>query len=418
VKKSDLRLIRDDRDHEDLNGEPDPKVLPRLQVTDTGKIKATMANIRLIILSDRRWKGRLGYDTFTRSVTLDGEPISDAQVIDLRIDIGICYGFEPTKSRIWEVLHIVGLKQTSNSLAGYLDTITWDGTPRIDTWLLQALNVEDTPLHRTFARRWCISAIARAYEPGCKVDTVLLLVGTQGIGKSTAFKILAGEKWFADTKMRLDNKDAYLQLQRVWIYEDAEMTSAKGTTAERVKAFVTSTHDNFRPPYGRVVVKLPRQTVFVATTNDDTPLDDPTGSRRFWPVVAPGPLDANWLRANREQLWAEAVVAYEAGEPWHLADAEEHDRRMHAVSFTRMDAWTAHIEAWVAANVAPFTIRDVLIGAVGIPAHQHDRSHQVRVGQVLRQLGYDKRKARVGEMKDGTRPWLWSLSGKKGTADG
>ena len=189
MKKPDLRLIRDDRDHEDLNGEPDPTVLPKLQVTETGKIKATMANIRLIILSDRRWKGRLGYDTFTRSVTLDGEPISDAQVIDLRIDIGICYGFEPAKSRIWEVLHIVGLKQTSNSLAVYLDTLTWDGTPRIDTWLLQALNVEDTPLHRTFARRWCISAIARAYEPGCKVDTVLLLVGNQGIGKSSAFKI-------------------------------------------------------------------------------------------------------------------------------------------------------------------------------------------------------------------------------------
>lgn len=390
---------------------PDPEVIPLLQVDDNGNVKPTMANILAILRKDAKWRERLGFDTFARTITLDGESISDARVTDLRIDIGIRYGFEPAKMRIWEVLHLLGQERQTSSLRDVLDGLRWDGTPRLNTWLTCAMQVEDTALYRVFARRWAIGAVARAYEPGCKLDTVLLLVGPQGTGKSRCARLIAGDAWFADTELNLKNKDGYLQLGRVWIYEVAEMTAFTGVTAERVKAFVTSTDDNYRPPYGRAVVRVPRQTVFIATTNDETPLGDPTGSRRFWPVAAPGPLDASWLTKNRLQLWAEAVEAYKAGEQWYLTEDEEHQRRQHAVSFERMDPWTAHVERWASAVSQPFTLRDLLVSALNLPEHRHTRGHQVRVGHILRQLGHSKRKARRDELADGSRPWLWFRDG-------
>lgn len=346
--------------------DPDPEVLALLQLSSGGDVKPSMTNIRRILEADRRWRGRLRYDTFLGAVMLDHQPVTDALVANLRMAFGIHYGFEPAKSKMWEVLELVGRAKPHNRLHDFLDALQWDGRKRIDGWLTRALKVEDSEIHRAFARRWMVGAVARAFKPGCKLDTVLLLVGPRGVGKSTVFKLLAGDDWFSDTEISLRSKDAYMQLQRVWIYEVAEMTGFTGATAERVKAFVTSTHDKYRPPYGRSTVHEPRSRVFIATTNDEQPLTDPTGSRRFWPVATSGPLDRKWVTATRDQLWAEAVVAYRAGERWHLTDAEERLRAAHAMSFERMDPWTRCIEVWAGEQTTDFTLQGLLAEAVGI----------------------------------------------------
>ena len=392
----------------------DPDVLAKLQVDSKGKPKSSLANLRTILLHDRKWRGRISYDTLTRTVCIDTEPVTDDAVTEMRIDVSNRYEFEPAKAKAWEVVHMVARTHDFNPLVEYLDNLRWDGNLRLDRWLVHSLGVEDTPLHRVFSRRWCISAVARAFEPGCKVDTLLLLVGPQGAGKSTALKLLAGEEWFRDTAVDLRSKDGFMQLSGVWVYEIAEMTSFAGVRAERVKGYVSSSEDSYRPPYGRTVVRLPRQTVFAASTNDETPLEDPTGSRRFWPMTTPGPIDAVWLTQHRDQVWAEAVEAFHAEEAWHLTDDEDKEREVLARQFEATDPWAHHVEQWASQQVRPFTIRTCVAECLGIPEHRQGKAHQNRVGAILRKAGYAKRKAGRHEVPDGSRPQLWSRWNEEG----
>jgi putative DNA primase/helicase len=387
--------------------EPDPNVVPHLRFKGNGDVQKSLTNTRIILSQDRQWAGRLAFDTFARSYTLGGIPVTDSMVTEIRMDMGLRYGFEPAKSTAWEVIAIVARNNLLNPQKDWLEGLSWDETPRLSTWLSSAFSVEDMVLHRVFARRFAISAVARAFEPGCKVDTIILLIGAQGTGKSTALKMLAGEEWFADTELHVGSVDSYMQLGRAWIYEVAELTSFVGVRAERIKGFISSAADTYRQPYGRSTQKLPRQTVFAATTNDETPFTDTTGSRRFWPVQVHSRLDRDWITENREQLWAEAVHAYKVGEQWHLTDEEEKLRLLHARQFERTDPWTTRVEQWAGVQDGAFTIQACATGALGVPEHKQDKSHENRIGHILRRAGYGKRKARRRELPDGSRPNLW-----------
>ena len=385
---------------------PEDEVMAHLDVDEKGRVRNTIANVVKILKLDPTWRDRFAFDEFARGITIDGERLVDATVTEIRLDICSRYDFEPAKAKVWEVANLLAQRSPENPLVDYLEGLRWDGTERIEEWLVHSLGVDDTPINRVMSRKFCIGAVARALNAGCKLDTVLLLVGAQGIGKSTAFRLLAGDDWFSDTEITLGGKDAFMQTSEAWIYELAEMTSLHKSRRERVKSFISSATDSYRPPYGRLVVQVPRHTVFVASTNEETPLDDPTGSRRFWPISTPGPLDLLWLEESRDQIWAEAVAAYKAGEIWHLTDDEETVRQRVAREFENVDSWTSHVEAW-ATGKEKFTIRECLAKALQIPVHRQGREHQNRVGAVLRRLGYTKQKAKVGEVNDGSRPWLW-----------
>lgn len=202
----------------------------------------------------------------------------------------------------------------------YLDSLPeWDGTPRVDTLLIDYLGADDNAYVRAVMRKTLVAAIARVKHPGCKFDTVLTLCGPQGIGKSTLFARLGGE-WFSDSLSFSDTKDkaAAEKLQGNWIIELPELNGLTRAGVAAVRQFISSQDDKFRPSYGRRVTSHPRQCVLVGTTNaEEGYLSDTAGGRRFWPVNVSGEhlLDAwDMTRNEIDQIWAEALVRYEAGE--------------------------------------------------------------------------------------------------------
>jgi len=195
----------------------------------------------------------------------------------------------------------------------YLNQISWDGVPRLDTWLVAYIGTEDTEYTQAVGPRWMISGVARIYEPGCKADCVLVLEGPQGILKSSAFAAIGGA-WYTNDVAALGTTAAQEQILGNWIVELDELeavTRARDVVA--VKAFVSRSIDKFRLPYGHRSHAHPRQCIFGGTTNRETWMRDETGGRRWWPVRS-GLIDIDALRQDRDQLWAEARDRYLTGE--------------------------------------------------------------------------------------------------------
>jgi putative DNA primase/helicase len=300
----------------------------------------------------------------------------------------------------------------------YLEALAWDGTQRLDAWAVTYLGAEDTPLHRSMAALWMVSAVARIMQPGCKADHMLILEGPQGIRKSTALKVLASEPWFTDELAELGSKDAAQQMRGIWIIEMAELDAIGQADVSRIKAFLSRTADRYRPPYERYVVTVPRQCVFAGTVNPDTYLRDETGNRRFWPLRC-GDIDLDGLRRDRDQLWAEAVARYRAGATWWIEDrALVAEASAAQEARYQGDAWDARIERWLVSERRPVnvgvghfedwqerfvprpkpltdvSIGEVLEGALGIEAAKWTRADQMRVGAFFRARKWVKYRAK------------------------
>ena len=214
----------------------------------------------------------------------------------------------------------VARENAFDPLKDYLNSIVWDGTPRISSWLKTycgASEESDEYLARV-SRCWAISLVARGLSPGCKVDNVLVLQGLGGLGKSTVFSIFGGE-WFCDTAISLGDKDSRMMAGQYWICEMAEIVAFKKTGHDTLKSFFSSSVDRFRPPYAAAFEESLRRCIWVGTTNDDDFLVDETGNRKYWPVICKYIEGAMaLLKQDRDQLLAEAVVAFKAGEQWHF----------------------------------------------------------------------------------------------------
>ena len=208
-----------------------------------------------------------------------------------------------------EAVQTVAHEHPFHPVQEYLNGLVWDGAPRLQNWLTTYLGCVDSEFVRAVGPPWLVSAVARIFEPGCQVDTVLVLEGPQGLRKSSALRALVGDAWFTDHIAELGSKDAYLDLQGKWVIELSELASIRKAETEKVKAFLTARIDHFRPPYGRRAMDFRRQNVFAATTNDQEPFVDSSGNRRYWPVRC-GQIDIDAISRDRDQLWAEAYDLY------------------------------------------------------------------------------------------------------------
>jgi putative DNA primase/helicase len=232
-------------------------------------------------------------------------------------------------------------------------------------------------------------------DPGCKVDTCLVLQGTQGIMKSSFFSTMGGE-WFSDTYVDMSNKDSYAQISAAWIYELGEIDQVlSGRNEERFKGWLASTHDTYRAPYDRVAKKHPRGCVVVGTANPEEFLRDPTGNRRYWIVRVGGKIDVKIIATFRDQLWAEAVCAYDAGETWWLDDQQELEREASNEDHHEHDPWEEIIGAAIGrpGGADRVTMSAILADVLHIDIAQQGRKEQMRAARIMRWAGWRRRRS-------------------------
>lgn len=281
----------------------------------------------------------------------------------------------------------------------WMETLEWDGENRLATAPATYFGVEASAYAQLVFRFWMISAVARTYVPGEKVDHVLILEGGQGLRKSSALRVLAGADWFTDTPIDLRSKDAFLALNGKLIVELGELDSLRKVDNSRQKAFFTSQVDFYRPPYARRNVAIPRGCVFAGTVNPDVYLNDPTGARRYWPLRCTS-IDLEALQRDREQLWAEAVAAYLEGALWHPATAGEDELcKVEQEQRTEVDPWEERIAKYYTQpgrELHEPTMGDVLTDVLQIDVGDWDRSDEMRVAAIMGRLGYERKQKRAG----------------------
>lgn len=314
------------------------------------------------------------YDELKQSVVFKGKlpweesfgrTLDDHTTRRLRGDLIERYqgvAFEPTGINVFEACHTLAYKQRFNPVLDYLNGLEWDGVPRVASLFSRYFRTPDDTYSRAVARCFMVAAVRRQRQPGVKFDTMPVLRGKQGTGKSTGVKVLFGADWFSDADLGdLKGKDAAILLLGKWGQEMAELQGLSRADLKTLKAFCSRATDTIRLPYGRSASDLPRRCVFIGTTNEGGYLTDPTGNRRFWPLEVLAEVDLEALKRDRDQLWAEATVLERAGESivldqglWDLAAERQEEETTEDpwVDLVRrfIDGQRAEAQAWEAGD--------------------------------------------------------------------
>lgn len=319
---------------------PDPGWKDRLEVTDKGIIKNSLHNVALILDNDPRFRGALGYNDFLQEPVLvrrikskqhgyDTGPVLNRENGDYltgTVEVVIrCilesprgqgktgYSLKVADRDMKDAITQVTSAHTFHPVKRYLESCQWDGTSRVAGVFVEYFHAPNTPYNRAVGHNWMVAAVARIFEPGCKFDFVPIIEGDQGIGKSTGLAVLAGRSRFGELRANFDDVAKLVEnMQGNWLMEIPELAQFRRAEVETMKTFFSATMDRVRLAWGRGAKNYYRQTVFAGTTNTKEYLKDPTGARRYWPVIlAPGKMvDVAGLRRDRDLLWAEAYQLY------------------------------------------------------------------------------------------------------------
>lgn len=299
------------------------------------------------------------------------------------------YHFKPSKEFYYDVTQNIARENPVHPVKEYLDSLTWDGTPRLDNWLITYFGAADTEYVQAVGSLVLLAAVRRIRQPGCKFDEMLVLESSQGLDKSSALAALCPDpSWFSDDlPLDVEAKEIIERTTGKWIIEAAELQGMRPSAMEHLKALLSRGTDGpVRKAYGRLSVEQPRQFIIIGTTNSYTYLTDFTGNRRFWPVrVASTKLKQ--ILADRDQLWAEASKREAEGASirlaphlWNIAGKQQERRRSE-------DPWEnrlmTHFDG-ASVRLAPDEIWECL----GIPTERRDERGQRRVSQIMQQLGF------------------------------
>lgn len=408
------------------------EMLCKSEKGDEGQLISNPYNAYVLLKYHPDVRGSIRLNMFKKAVEVRGGALAGHSDIDDIVTAAQDWLFNSYKISIpfqdlGRRLVMVAKENTYDPIEDYLRNLKWDGTPRICAeggWLTRYAGAEaiDPEYVVEVGRKWILAAISRALEPGSKTDVVLIMEGDQGLKKSSAFEALGG-KWYADAAIALGDKDSKLLAASAWVVELPDMASFKRSEVNALKAFFATRNDTFRVPYGRGMIKSPRRCIFVTTTNDEEYLSDPTGNRRYWPVKCYR-IDMAGLLRDRDQLWAEAVAIYLEYETcpdcavstdtvwgqkprcpkhsWWLSPEMARIAAAEAKTREEEDVWTPAVLAFVnhpvrkdstgsirAAEVPlEITTTNCLVHGVGKPLENCQQPDKIRVGKILRHLGY------------------------------
>jgi len=389
-----------------------------------GTVRNIGANAITVLALDERWKGVLAFDEFAETIVTRKPPPWRPTDAPQTVKPGDWTDEDTIRAQAWLAEHysldvgleatlcavkVVARRQLVHPVRDWLRSLRWDGKRRGPTWLVEVFGAEDTPYTRAVGQAFLVACVARIMAPGCKVDTVPILEGEQGIGKSSCLRALVGDEWFLEMSIGdVTNVDAMQVLRRKWIAEMPEIDGWSRSETSHFKGYVSRQVDTYRASYGRGTKDYPRQTCFIGTTNAREYLKDETGNRRFQPIACTKG-DVAAVKQLRDQLWAEAVARYDAKEEWHISDPElldaftaEQDSRY------RTDPWEQAVSGWLAkpSDVGPsrgdkgVTTADALCGALLMDRGKLTQTDSNRMAAVLRRLGWVQGKQ---ERRDGAR---------------
>ena len=386
------------------------------------KIKNVIANGIVALREAPEWRGALRFDDNAQAIQLGRLPPDpwpqqsfvprpwNEQDDGLLSEWLTRQGIDLSPAAASEATLIVARESPFHPIREYLHSLKWDGTPRISSWLFDYLGADKIgelkDYHAAIGHKWLISAVARAMNPGCQVDHVLIFEGLQGNGKSSFLRVLCGDLWFTDESPDINDKqDAALSLEGKWIVELAELDAFKGVSQERLKAFITRRKDRIRRPWGRRAIDIPRQCVFAGSTNQGNYLRDETGDRRYWPFKATK-LDIEGIGAARDQLWAEAVVHYNAGVPHWLETS--HLRKLAVLAQAKRfeaDPWEEDVERFISDGILDGISDGTVSGTKAIfellrPGEKITPSDSHRIAKILRHLGFEPDQDKTPEGKN------------------
>ncbi len=344
---------------ENVDGLPD--WLLELETNDKGDVLPKLTNIVKILSNDPSLCDRIalnelmGTPVFTNDLPWEtcrdktnGSRWSNNDDLMLRQFLEGKYKVEVSDARINDSVNLVAYEGRFHPVKDYLNSLEWDGEPRLETMLHRHVGTPRTPYTDAVSRKVMCAAVARVFKPGCKFDYVLILEGSQGRGKSTFIKTLAGD-WFGDNVSSFKGKEAIESMMGQWVIELGELQAFGKAEIENIKAFISRREDRGRLAYDRRPGVYPRQTIFIGTTNSDDYLKDDTGNRRFWPVACEKErIDIEAVKAERDQLWAEAVALWKSGETLYF-DSQETELLATQAQKERYakDERAAEIERWL-----------------------------------------------------------------------
>lgn len=390
------------------------KLLTITLKTGTTAFKSCGYNVFLVLAHSKQWRNVFRLNRLTNTVEVWGGPFGDPErplpLADSMVT-KISNWLEASAWRLssstqgtYEQLQAVAELNGYDPLFDYVNALQWDGVPRLDSWLVTYLKAstvnalgEDISKHvSTVGAKWMIGAMARAKEPGCKLDSVLVLEGAQNLGKSTALRILGGP-FFCDAPLEVGSKEAMMLAGKRWIVELAEIDALRKHESAEVKRFFTQMVDEFRPAYGRAMVTSLRRCAMAGSSNRKDYLQDETGNRRYWPVECSDDIDLDALRRDRDQLWAEARVRYEAGEHWYLNKEEYAAAEAETAARISTDSREELVLEWWLAKGKPqeFSLTDMVQNALGITPDKMNHGLAIQLGRVATLLGFERQRRRV-----------------------
>lgn len=395
-------------EQEEENKIDNDKRLPDLD--GKGNPKITIRNIFHILETDQAnfmGGGLVGLDEFANRIHFlkstpyggtKGQELVDKDDLKLAHHLSCHFKFEPSQDACFKAHMLVADKYRYHPVRDYLDSLEWDETPRLDKWLKSAFRAKGPAQYvEAIGRKVLTAAVARVYEPGCKFDYMLVLEGVQGKGKSMALRNLTRPEWFTDGIGDIQNKDVVDNMSGKWIIEMAELANIKRGDTESTKAFFSRASDRIRMAYGRRAADYPRQSIFIGSTNGEEYLVDETGNRRYWPVQIES-IDQNWIKKNKDQLWAEAKIRYQCGEDLFLDEETEKLAKREQEKRFQTDEWESEIKKMIEGSVEDkFTSTQIYRQITNSEEHPSDYEAK-RIGKIMRRLNFIRKSVRVDGM--------------------